>query len=114
MASGDPVERAMERSARALFPKLAKASLPDTEFGVLVLPSFSSPHVVLFRDSNGETLVEKREIDSEIFLRDLTPDERPRITTSSKALPPRLPPHPSPRFGGLWRMRVPITRANGG
>ena len=90
MASGDPVERAMERSARALFPKLAKASLPDTEFGVLVLPSFSSPHVVLFRDSNGETLVEKREIDSEIFLRDLTPDERPRITTSSKALPPEI------------------------
>ena len=81
MASGDLVERTIEYSARILFPKLAKASLPDTEFGVLVLPSFTSPHVVLFRDSDGETLVEKREID---------PDEWPGITTSSKALPAEI------------------------
>lgn len=88
MASGDHVERAMERSARVLFPDLAKGALPDTEFGALVLPSFWPPYVVLFRETDGGTLVEKREIERGVILRDLTPDERPGITTNSKSLHP--------------------------
>ena len=63
MASGDDVERAMVRSARFLFPELAQGTLPATEFGALVLHSFGPPSVVLFRETNGGTLVEKHEIE---------------------------------------------------
>ena len=90
MANGGHVERAIERSARALFPKLAQGTLPDTEFGVIVLPSFWPPSVVLFREADGGTLVEKRELDHGIRLRDLTDDEVPRTTTESRLLDPEI------------------------
>lgn len=90
MASGDPVERAIERSARGLFPKLPQGTLPDTEFGVIVLPSFWPPSVVLFREADGGTLVEKRELEHGIRLRDLTNDEEPPIATESKLLDPEI------------------------
>ena len=86
MASGDLIEREMVRSARVLFPELAHGTLPATEFGALVLPSFWPPSVVLFGESDGGTLVEKRELEQGLYLRDLTPDERPGVTTHSKAL----------------------------
>ena len=90
MASGGPVERAFERSARGLFPKLAQGTLPDTEFGVIVLPSFWPPSVVMFREADGGTFVEKRELEFGIRLRDLTDDEVPPITTESKLLDPEI------------------------
>ena len=90
MEAGDPVERAIARSAHALFPELAKGSLPTTAFGTVMLPSFSSPHVLLFRDTDGGTLVEKREFEVGIRLRDLTPDERPDLVTVSKVLHPEI------------------------
>ena len=90
MASGGHVERAIERAARGLFPKLAQGTLPDTEFGVIVLPSFWPPSVVLFREADGGTLVEKRELDHGIRLRDLTHDEVPPTTTESKLLDPEI------------------------
>ena len=61
MEAGDPVERAIARSARALFPDLARGSLPATEFGTIMLGH--SPCVLLFRETDGRTLVEKRELE---------------------------------------------------
>ncbi len=90
MASGGPVERAMERSARVLFPELAKGTLPATDFGALVLPSFWGSSVVLFREAGGETLVEVREREHGIRLRDLTSEETPTIGTKSKSLRPEI------------------------
>ena len=86
MASGDLIEREMVRSARVLFPELAQGTLPATEFGALVLPSFGPPSVVLFGETDGGTLVEKRQVEWEITLEDLSPYGRPGITTGSKAL----------------------------
>ena len=88
MANGDHVERAIERSARALFPEFAQGTLPDTGFGVIVLRSFGRPSVVLFREADGGTFVERREM--ERGLRELSHDEVPRITTESKPLDPEI------------------------
>ena len=90
MARGDPVERAMERSARILFPELVQGTLPATDFGALVLPSFWPPSVVLFRQTSAGTLVEMREREHGIRLRDLTHDETPTIATKSKPLHPEI------------------------
>ena len=90
MATGGPVERAIADAARILFPELDRGILPATEFGVIVLPSFWSPYVVLFREADGGMVVEKREPEWGILLRDLTPDEAPRITTESKLLHPEI------------------------
>ena len=90
MEAGDPVERAIARSAKALFPELAKGSLPTTAFGTIMLPSFSSPSVLLFRKTDRGTLVEKREFEFGIHLRDLTADERPNLVTMSKVLHPEI------------------------
>ena len=90
MGAGDHVEREMERSVRVLFPDLAKGALLDTEFGALVLPSFGNPAVVLFRETDSGTLVEKREIKFAVSLRQLTHDEMPGITIGSKALPAEI------------------------
>ena len=87
MARGDPVERAMERSARILFPELAQGTLPATDFGALSLPT---PRVVLFRKTGDGTLVEIREQKHGIYLRDLTPDETPPIATRSRPLHPEI------------------------
>lgn len=90
MASGDPVEQAMERSARVLFPELVQGTLPATDFGALVLPSFWPPSVVLFRETGSGTLVEMREREHGIRLRDLTHDETPTIATKSRSLHPEI------------------------
>lgn len=90
MGAGAHVEREMERSVRVLFPDLAKGALLDTEFGALVLPSFGNPAVVLFRETDSGTLVEKREIEFAVSLRQLTHDEMPGITIGSKALPAEI------------------------
>lgn len=90
MEAGGPVERAIARSAKALFPELAKGALPTTAFGTIMLPSFSSPSVLLFRKTDAGTLVEKREFEFGIHLRDLTPDERPNLVTVSKVLHPEI------------------------
>ena len=83
MARGDLIERAMERSARVLFPELAQGTLPATDFGALSLPT---PSVVLFRQTGDGTLVELREPQRGILLRDLTHDETPTIATKSRPL----------------------------
>ena len=90
MAYGDPVEREIAHSARILFPDLANGSLPTTAFGTIVLPSFGLPYVLLFRETDGGTLVEKREIESRIHLRDLTPDARPDLRIASKVIHPEI------------------------
>lgn len=86
MATGDHVERAIERSARVLFPELGQGILPATDFGVFVLPSNWPPYVVLFRETDGGTLVEKRAPERGVRFRDLTPNEVPGVTTDSKSL----------------------------
>ena len=87
METGDPVEREMARSARVLFPDLARGSLPATDFGTIMLPSFSSPHALLFQETDGGTLVEKREIEFEFRLDDLTPGEESGLVTASRPIP---------------------------
>ncbi|MCY3621400.1 MAG: hypothetical protein OXH68_06770 [Gammaproteobacteria bacterium] len=87
MARGDLVERAMERSARILFPELAQGTLPATDFGALSLPT---PRVVLFRQTGDGTLVEMREKEHGVYLRDLTDDETPPIATKSRPLHPEI------------------------
>lgn len=86
MDAGDIVDREIAHFARVVFPGLATGSMPATEFGTIVLPSFSSPYIVLFHETNEGTLVQVREIESGVRLRDLTHDDRPGITTKSKAL----------------------------
>ena len=86
MVTGDHVERAIERSARVLFPELGQGILPATDFGVFVLPSNWPPHVVLFRETDGGTLVERRALERGIRLRDLTPNEAPSVATEAKSL----------------------------
>lgn len=88
MAYGDPVERAIARSARALFPTLAPGTLPDTAFGVIALGFRGS--VVLFRETDAGTIVEKRELERGVRLRDLTQDEVPQVSTKSKLLAPEI------------------------
>ena len=90
MVRGDPVEREIAHSARILFPDLAEGSLPTTAFGTIVLHSFGLPYVLLFRETDGGTLVEKREIESRIHLRDPTPDERPDLRMVSKVIHPEI------------------------
>ena len=90
MATGDPVERSMAHAARILFPELAHGTLPATEFGVLVLPSFFLPHVVLFREADGGMTVEKREPELGLPLQDLAHDEALRIAIESKLLHPEI------------------------
>ena len=87
MEAGDLVERAIARSARALFSDLAKGSLPTTDFGTIALPSFSLPYALLFHETDGGTLVEKREIEFGIRLDDLTPDEKPGLEIVSRPIP---------------------------
>ena len=87
METGDPVEREIALSARVLFPDLARGSRPATEFGTIMLPSFSSPHALLFQETDGGTLVEKREIEFEFRLDDLTPGERSGLVTASRPIP---------------------------
>ena len=84
MARGDPVERAMERSARVLFPELAQGTPPATGFGALSLPT---PSVVLFRQTGDGTIVETREQEHGVYLRDLTHDETPPASILSILLP---------------------------
>ena len=55
-----------------------------------MLPSFGNPAVVLFRETDSGTLVEKREIKFAVSLRQLTHDEMPGITIGSKALPAEI------------------------
>lgn len=86
METGDHVERAIARSARVLFPELGQGILPATDFGVFVLPSNWPPHAVLFRETDGRILVERRALEYGIRLRDLTPGEVPAITTKAKSL----------------------------
>lgn len=90
MGKGDFVEREIAHSARVLFPDLAKGSLPTTAFGTIVLHSFGSPYVLLFRETDGGTLAEKREIELRTHLRDLTPDERPDLRIVSKVIHPEI------------------------
>ena len=79
------------RVAGILFPELAEGELPATDFGVIVLPSFLSDSVVLFRESGGGTLVEKREMKrSGVYLRDMTPHETPGMVTVSRPLHPEI------------------------
>ena len=87
MSRGNPVEQAMERSARILFPELAQGTLPATDFGAL---SLHTPRVVLFRQTGEGTLVEMREQELGVYLRDLTPDETPPIATKSRPLHPEI------------------------
>ena len=87
LETGDPVEREIALSARVLFPDLAKGSLPATDFGTIMLPSFSPPHALLFQETDGGTLVEKREIEFEFRLDDLTPGEESGLVTASRPIP---------------------------
>lgn len=105
MARGDPVERAMERSARVLFPELAKGTLPATDFGALGLPGNWPPSVVLFRETGRRTFVEMRELEHRIYLRDLTHDETPRIATKSRSI------HPETVTASVSAIRHALTNA---
>ena len=90
METGSFMEREIAYSARMLFPEIGKGSLPATAFGTIVLPSFSSPYVLLFRETDGGTLVEKREMDLGIDLRELGPDGGPDLQTVSKVIRPEI------------------------
>ena len=74
------------RVARIMFPEIAEGEMPSSDFGAIVLPSFSLGFVLLFRESEGRTLVEKREMKRNgVFVRDMTPDEI-RIVAVSRPL----------------------------
>ena len=88
METGNIVERAIARAARALFPDPARGSLPATDFGTIILPSFLPPYALQFRETDGGTVVEKREFEFGVRLDDLTPDERPGLDTATRLIHP--------------------------
>ena len=77
------------RAARILFPELAEGTMPTTDFGVIAWAWDGD--VVLFRESEGGTLVETREMKRNgIFLNDMRSDETPGIVTVSRPLHPDI------------------------
>lgn len=103
--------------ARILFPELSEGKMPTTDFGVIVLPSFHPGFVLLLRESEGGTLVAKREMKGNgVFAYDMTSDETPRIVTASRPLHPdivsaciavirRALTNARPHCPGNWTMR---------
>ena len=86
---GDIMLQGTRRRARILFPELAPGTMPATDFGVIAWAWYGD--VVLFRESEGGTLVEKREIrHNGVRLDDMTPDETPGIVTVSRPLQPDI------------------------
>ena len=77
------------RIARILFPELAEGAMPTTDFGAIAWGW--GGHVVLFLESEGGTLVEKREIDRDgVSWDDLAYHETPGIVTGSRPLQPEI------------------------
>ena len=89
MDAGGPLEHAIARAARVLFPNLAEGSLPATEFGAIMVATFP-PYALLFRETDGETLIETREMERGVRLGDLKPDERPGIVIVSRSVSPDI------------------------
>ncbi|MDE0225276.1 MAG: hypothetical protein OXP28_09080 [Gammaproteobacteria bacterium] len=77
------------RVARILFPELAEGEIPTTDFGMIAWAWEGD--AVLFRESEGETFVEKRGMKRDgVRLDDMAPDEAPDIVTVSRALQPDI------------------------
>lgn len=75
-------------TARALFPELAHGAMPSTDFGVIVHGGLASS-AVLFREVEGEPVVEKRET-KRGRLGNLRENETPAILTASRPLHPDI------------------------
>lgn len=77
------------RIARILFPEFAEGAMPTIDFGAIAWGW--GGHVVLFLESEGGTLVEKREIDRDgVSWDDLAYHETPGIVTGSRPLQPEI------------------------